>query len=50
MPLTTLDVENRTTGDHVYCIGKIAVFIIKVFNKMPADANAGFTGVAMTIP
>lgn len=50
MPLTALDVENRTAGGHVYCIGKIAVFIIKVFNKMPADANAGFTGVAMTIP
>lgn len=28
MPLTALDVENRTAGDHVYCIGKIAVFII----------------------
>jgi len=45
MPLTALDVENRTAGDHVYCIGKIAVFVIKVFNKMPADAKACFTSI-----
>ena len=45
MPLTALNVEDRTAGNHVYRIGKIAVFIIKVFNKMPADANAGFTSI-----